>query len=123
MQAIFVAFAQADAGIPFKTSTVVPAGSLAWAVLCTFLVLAGIVAGLLLAKRRGWLRPWIGASPIAPKEMDGTLRITGRIKMSATSRAYVIESDGVSYLVIESSQHVAVHRKESLQDRRNAREA
>lgn len=121
-QPYLVAVAHATAGIPFKANTAVPAGSLAWAVLCTLFVLAGIVGGLLLAKRRGWLQTWIGPSPVAPKGADITLRVTSRARVSAATRAYVIENDGDSYLVFESSQHLVVHPKPKSSESDNARE-
>jgi hypothetical protein len=123
LQSIPVATAQAAAGIPFRTDTAVPTGSLAWAVLCTFVVLGVVVGGLLLARKRGWLRTWTGPSPIAFKGSDATLRIIHRLRMSASSRAYVLENDGRRYLVVESSQHVVVHPEAPSSESENAREA
>ena len=121
LQSLPVATAQAAAGIPFRTDTAVPTGSLVWAVLCTFLVLGGIVGGLLLARKRGWLRIWTGPLP-AVKGPDARLRITRQLRMSASSRAYVLENDGRSYLVIESSQHVVVHPEVPSSEPEHARE-
>lgn len=99
--------ARAVAGIPYRTGSAVPAASLAWAILVTLLVLGGVIGGLLLARRRGWLRPWIGQSRSA-RPSSSPWRVTARMRLSATARAYVLESEHVGYLVIESSQHVVV---------------
>jgi len=103
----FAAVVPAAADIPYRTNAAVPAGSLAWAVLVTLLVLGAIIGGLLLARRYGWLRFWAGGPRIAPQ--DGVFwKVTTRVRLSATTRAYVLENKEESYLVIESSQHLAI---------------
>lgn len=99
--------AQAVAGIPYRTGSAVSTSSLVWAVLVTLLVLGGIVGVLLLARRYGWLRPWMGQSPNA-KPNSFPWRVTGRMRLSPTARAYVLENEHTRYLVIESSQHLVV---------------
>lgn len=84
-----------------------PAASLAWAILVTLFVLGAIIGGLLLARRHGWPWPWMGQSRSA-KPNSSPWRVTARMQLSATARAYVVESDHASYLVIESSQHLVV---------------
>lgn len=99
--------ANVAAGIPYRTDSGVSTGSLLSAVLITLLVLGAIIAGLLLARRYGWLRFW-GGVPQAAGAHEKPWRVTARVRLSATTRAYVLESKDASYLVVESSQHVAV---------------
>lgn len=99
--------AQAAASIPYRTGSAVSAASLAWAILATLLLLGGIVGGLLLVRRYGWLQPWMGQSR-STKPNSSPWRVTARIRLSATARACVLESEDARYLVIESSQHLVV---------------
>ena len=112
----------AAAGIPFRTDAAVPSGALAWAILVTLLVLGTIVGGLLLARRYGWLRFWTGGPRIARQD-DSEWRVTARVRLSATARAYVLESKEASYLVIESSQHLAIQPQTRATGEAHAREA
>lgn len=102
-----VRLAQAAAGIPYRTGSAVSPASLVWAVLVTLLVLGVIVGVLLLARRYGWLRLWVGQSPSA-KPNSFPWRVTARMRLSATARAYVLDGEHTRYLVIESSQHLVV---------------
>jgi len=104
---------RAAAGIPYRTNAAVPPGSLAWAILVTLLVLGVIIGGLLLARRYGWMRSWAGGPRLATQ--DGvSWRVTARVRLSATARAYVLQSKEESYLVIESSQHLAIQPRTSV---------
>lgn len=111
----------AAAAIPYRTDSAVPRGALVWAVLVTLVVLGAIVGGLLLARRYGWLRLWTGGSRIVTQ---GTAiwRVTARVRLSATARAYVLENKESSYLVIESSQYLAVQQQPRATGEKHARE-
>lgn len=100
--------ANVAAGIPYRTDSGVATGSLMSAVLITLLVLGAIIAGLLLARRYGWLRFRGGVPQATTGPHEKPWRVTARVRLSATARAFVLESKDASYLVVESSQHVAV---------------
>lgn len=124
MSAIVVSFAalgRAAAAIPYRTDAAVPAGALVWAILITLLVLGIIVGGLLLARRYGWLRLWTGGPRIVTQDA-ATWRVTARVRLSPTARAYVLENKEASYLVIESSQHLAVQQRARAIGEKYARE-
>ncbi len=108
--ASFAAAGHAASAIPYRTDSAVPPGALVWAVLITLFVLGAIVGGLLLARRYGWLRLWTGG-PRNVRQDTTTWQVTARVRLSATARAYVLESKESSYLVIESSQHLAVQQQ------------
>jgi hypothetical protein len=110
--ALFAAVMPAASGIPYRTNAAVPAGSLAWAILVTLLVLGAVTGGLLLARRYGWLRYWAGGARIETQD-GASWKVTARVRLSATARAYVLEKKEESYLVIESSQHLAIHPRTS----------
>lgn len=102
-----VAVAEATSGIPYRVTSAVPAGSLVTAVLATLTLLGVLVAGLLLARRRGWLQAWFGN--VAPsRPMNSSFRVTAKLRVSATTRAYTVECGAHRYLLVESSQHVVI---------------
>lgn len=111
----------AAAAIPYRTNAAVPPGSLAWAILVTLLVLGAIIGGLLLARRYGWARYWVGG-PRTVTQNGASWRVTTRVRLSATARAYVLESNDESYLVIESSQHLAIQPRTRAAGEEHARE-
>lgn len=121
MVAPFAATVHAAAGIPYRENSAVPPGALAWAILITLLVLGAVVGGLLLARRYGWLRLWTGGPRIA-KQDGAAWEVTARVRLSATARAYVLESKQASYLVVESSQHLAVQPQTRATGEDHARE-
>lgn len=113
MAVSFAAAVHAATGIPYRTNAAVPPGSLAWAILVTLLVLGAIIGGLLLARRYGWVRSWTGGPRIATQD-GASWKITARVRLSATARAYVLENREESYLVIESSRHLAIQPRVSV---------
>jgi hypothetical protein len=107
MIAYFAAAVNVAAAIPYRTGSAVSPSAFAWALLATLLVLGAIIAGLVLARRRGWLRFWASGRQIV-KQDSNAWQVSAKVRLSATARAYVLESKDASYLVIESSQHVAI---------------
>lgn len=112
---------QAVPAIPYRASSAVPPGSLAWAILITLLVLGVIVGGLLLARRHGWLR-FLTGSPRMLERGDASWRVTARIRLSATAHAYVLEGKRAGYLVVESSKHLAIRPHTRAVEEAHARE-
>jgi len=93
--------------IPFAQAPAVSAGSAAFAIVVTVALLAAIAFGLWLARRNGWLRPWLGTREISAQVEQ--LKVVTRVRLSPTARAMVLELEGRQFLVVESSQHVVMH--------------
>jgi hypothetical protein len=121
MIALFAAAVHTADAIPYRTNSAVSPEAFAWALFITLLVLAAIVGGLLLTRRRVGPRFWTGGPRVA--KQDGTAwRVSARVRLSATARAYVLESKEESYLVIESSQHLTIQPQGRAKGEGRARE-
>lgn len=96
----------ASTAIPYARAPAVSAGSAISAVLVTFGLLAAIAFGLWLARRYGWLRPWLGVREASPHAE--ALKVITRTRLSPTARALVLEYEGSKFLVVESSQHLVM---------------
>lgn len=107
MMGYFAAAANAAAAIPYRTGSAVSPSAFAWALLVTLLVLGVVIAGLVLARRRGRLGLWASGRQIVKRDSNAW-QVSAKVRLSSTASAYVLESKDASYLVIESSQHVAI---------------
>lgn len=68
-------------------------------------VLGLALAGLLFARKKGWLERWTGAAtPAAP-----TLRIEQRLRLSPRTMLYRVRDGNARYLVLESSANARLH--------------
>jgi len=86
-------------GIPYRTSAPVSTGTFAFALLATVLLLAAMLGGLLLARRRGWI------TPSAKKRSDPqakNIELIASRRLSAATTAHLVACRGQSYLVVES---------------------
>ena len=102
--------AVAAVAIPYRLAPAVSVGSMASAVLLTVILLGALVIGLLVARRYGWLRPWLGIQ--APRQQESAdLRVVARARLSPTTRAFVVEWQEAKYLVLESSQHLVLQQQ------------
>lgn len=108
------------AAIPYARAPAVSVGATVSAVLLTFGLLAAIAIGLWLARRHGWLRPWLGARDAAPQ--TEALKVITGTRLSPTARALVLEYEGSQFLVVESSQHL-VMRQHPVRGRENSHDA
>lgn len=103
-----MAVTPATSAIPYRIAPVVPAGSLAAAILVTLVFLCILVLGLVLARRKGWLQAWFGG--VAPaKQVDSHFCVTAKLRVSANMYVYTVKCGECHYLLVESSQHVAIH--------------
>lgn len=102
----YARIAALTAAIPYARAPAVSVGSTISAVLLTFGLLAAIAIGLWLARRHGWLRPWLGVREASPQ--TEALKVITRTRLTPTARALVLEYEGCQFLVVESSQHLAM---------------
>lgn len=106
------------AGIPYRHEPAVPVGSMVSILIVTVALLGALLGGLLLAKRFGWLAAWRRAGGTAGR--DTRLRIVGSARLSAATRAHVVECDGSRYVVFESSQRIAIQPHDRGRERQDA---
>lgn len=94
--------------IPFAEAPAVSASTAAFAIVVTLALLAAIALALWLARRKGWMRPWLGVSQALPAQPE-QLKVVTRVRLSPTARAMVLEHEGHQFLVVESSQTLVMH--------------
>ena len=94
-----VAAIAASPGIPYRTSAPVSTGTFVFALLATVLLLAAMVGGLLLARRRGWITA-------SAKKRNGAqaenIELIASRRLSVATTAHLVACRGQSYLVVES---------------------
>lgn len=105
-------------GIPYRHEPAVPVGSIASVLLITLGLLGAMVGALLFAKRFGWLAAWVGANEGSGKSLP--FRLLGGLRLSASTRAYVIDCGGSRYVVVESSRQVAIQPQGERGERQDA---
>lgn len=94
------------APIPYRSAPAVTPGDATYVMLVTVLLLGAVLGGLLLARRRGWLR---GTLAPRPSKDAAAVHVCASTRLSAATRLHVVESGGARFVVVESTQHVAIH--------------
>jgi hypothetical protein len=94
-----VAAAPAGSAIPYRTSNPVSAGTFAWALLATALLMAVAVGVLLVARRRGWIT---ATAKVRSRGQGEDIALLSSRRLSAATTAYVVAYGGRAYLVVES---------------------
>jgi len=93
--------ALATPAIPYRTDAAMSTGSMVTAFVTTGVLLVLLIAVLLYSRRRGWL-----PSPARPSDTSNgkDIRVIVSRRISAATTVHVIEYDGQSYLLTESSR-------------------
>ena len=95
----------ARAVIPYRTEMPVSAGSIAFSLSVTLLVLLALVALIVYARHRGWAGRFssggIPGERTVPKE---SIEVSTTRRVSMTTTAHVVVYRGYEYLIVESSR-------------------
>lgn len=91
--------AAAAPAIPYRTDAPITASTFALALLVTICVLAILAIGLVLLRRRGWLKPMSGSRMTAAQ---AEIHLEASRRLSIVTTAHVLSCHGRKYLVVES---------------------
>lgn len=95
---------QGSPAIPYRTEASVSTGSVLSALLWSALLLVALAAVLLYSRRRGWLPATRSLSPVAG---DEAIRVLSSRRLSMATVAHMIECQGRTYLITESTRGVS----------------
>ena len=95
----------AQAVIPYRTEMPISAGSIAFSVSVTVLVLVALVAAIVYARHRGWTGR-LAAGMISGKRAapDESIEVRATRRVSIATIAHVVASRGHEYLIVESTR-------------------
>lgn len=102
-----------QAPIVFREEGNSGSADVAQALSMTALLLGVVLMGLYAARRRGLLQRWLGAAVLARTDTEQDLRLTATLRLSPRTAVHRIQSGEGSYLVVESSAQVQLHRVEA----------
>lgn len=95
----------AQAAIPYRTEMPISAGSIAFSVSITVLVLVALVAAIAYARHRGWTgRLAAGMIPGKRAAADERIEVCATRRVSIATIAHVVAYRGHEYLVVESTR-------------------
>ncbi|MGY8562928.1 hypothetical protein L0938_05840 [Paracidovorax citrulli] len=107
MTAVWVTVLAAARPIPFKSEDGGATASLAVPLLVALLLLGLAVAGLWLARQKGWLRRWSAAAPVVGVPVAG-LEVEQVLRLSPRTRLYRVRDGQQRFVVLESTAHASV---------------
>lgn len=107
MTAVGWAMLAAARPIPFKSEDGGATASLALPLLVAVLLLALAVAGLWVARQKGWLRRWSAAAPVAGSPVGG-LQVEQVLRLSPRTRLYSVRDGEHRFAVLESTAHACL---------------
>lgn len=93
--------ATSAAGIPYRHESVDMAGSALDALLVAVSLLAGCLAALWYAKKRGWLSKWI--APIRAGSGASDMELVQALRLGPKTTLYKVRDGARDYVVLEST--------------------
>lgn len=97
----------AHAAIPFRTEMPISAGSIAFSVLVTMLVLIVLVAVIAYARHRSWAGRWLAGMPLTKRPtLDEGIEVCATRRLSMATSTHVVRYCGHEYLIVESARGV-----------------
>jgi hypothetical protein len=96
------------AAIPYRTEPALAEGQWLVIMLVTVLLLAALYAGLLYARRKGWLDRWMLDSGSRTGKSDRTLWRAKTQRIGRQTRVHTLQQGSRTLVIVESGTSVAV---------------
>lgn len=98
----------AATAIPYRTEPVLADGQWLVVMLITVLLLGALYAGLLYARRKGWLDRWMAVSESRNAKVQRVLWQAHTQRIGRQTRVHTLQQGGRTLVIVESATSVAV---------------